>query len=77
MIHTLFGARVNVNANASISPGRGAILYLDSNEGKVTSDVSSFTSGQIWRLGLTTDDYSGGATSLNVVWMPQFIADLG
>ena len=76
-VNTVFGSQVNVSANASISPGRGAFIYLDSNSGKVTNDVSSFTTGQIWRLGVTTADYSAGATSLNIIWMPQFIADLG
>ena len=76
-VNTVFGSQVNVSANSSITPGRGAFIYLDSNSGKVTNDVSLFTSGQIWRLGVTTADYSAGATSLNIVWMPQFIADLG
>lgn len=71
---TLWGSKVTVNI-ASASPDVGVPVYLgDDGAGTVTAP----TAGSIYRLGFTTEDNSGGSvTSAEVLWMPQFIADLG
>ena len=71
---TVHGSKVSVSLPSS-NIDMGAVLYLgDSGEATVTAP----TAGQVWRLGFSTEDHSGSATtSCEIIWMPQFIADLG
>ena len=74
---TLWGSKVNVKIPSG-TPGLGVPVYLgDSGVALVGSNVP--TSGTVYRLGFTVEDASGGSavTDVDIIWMPQFIADLG
>jgi len=71
---TIHGSKVSVSLPSS-NIDLGGVLYLG-DDGQATA--SAPTSGQVWRLGFSTEDHSGTATtSCEIIWMPQFIADLG
>lgn len=71
---TVHGSKVSVNLPSS-NVNLGGVLYLG-DTGEATA--SAPTAGQVWRLGFSTEDHSVDATtSCEIIWMPQFIADLG
>jgi hypothetical protein len=71
---TVHGSKVSVSLPSS-NIDLGGVLYLgDAGEATATAP----TAGQVWRLGFSTEDHSVDAvTSCEIIWMPQFIADLG
>lgn len=74
MVHTVHGGRVNV-VLASSTTSKGQWIYLDSTAGQATTTVP--TSGMVWRLGLCAEHNGTAVTDVDIIWMPQFIADLG
>lgn len=70
---TVHGSKVSVSLPSS-NIDLGGVLYLGDG-GEATA--SAPTAGQVWRLGFSTEDHSVDAvTSCEIIWMPQFIADL-
>ena len=74
MVHTVHGGVVNVKTT-SATTGQGQWVYLSSTAGTATTTVP--TSGMVWRLGISTEYNSSAVTDVDIIWMPQFIADLG
>jgi hypothetical protein len=74
LVHTIHGGLVNVKL-ASSTTAKGQWVYLDTTAGQAT--VSVPTSGMVWRLGLCAEHNGSAVTDADIVWMPQFIADLG
>ena len=74
MVHTIHGGLVNVKI-ASSTTAKGQWVYLDGTAGQATTTVP--TAGMVWRLGLCAEHNGTAVTDADIVWMPQFIADLG
>lgn len=74
MVHTVHGGIVNV-VLASGTTTQGQWVYLSSTAGTATTTAPS--SGMVWRLGLSTEHNGSAVTDVDIIWMPQFIADLG
>lgn len=75
MVHTVHGSKVTVKIG-STTTNPGEWVYLDGfTAGQAT--LSAPTSGFVYRLGITTTYSSEAVTSTEIIWMPQFIADLG
>ena len=76
-VHTASGQIVSgVTVESSLSPAvaLGDVLYLSGSEdGKVTNVIP--TSGIVYRLGYATGNPDNDQVSM--LWLPQFIADLG
>lgn len=76
------GATVTVNKTSDTSGhdiNAGDVVYASmetGSEGKCTSTAPS-TSGTVYRLGYATVDAASNASTVTIVWQPQFIADLG
>lgn len=74
MVHTVHGGLVNIQISSS-TLDKGQWVYLSTTAGVGTTTAP--TSGMVWRLGLVAE-YNGVAqTDADIIWMPQFIADLG
>lgn len=74
MVHTVHGGIANVKIAASTT-GQGQWVYLSDTAGIATTTAP--TSGMVWRLGISTEHNSSNVTDVDIIWMPQFIADLG
>lgn len=74
MVHTVHGGIVNVKI-ASSTLSKGQWLYLSTTAGVGTTTAP--TSGMVWRLGLVAEYNASAQTDADIIWMPQFIADLG
>jgi hypothetical protein len=74
MVHTLHGARVNVKISSSTT-SQGQWIYLSSTPGIATTSAPS--SGMVWRLGLCVEYNGSAVTDTDIIWMPQFLVDLG
>lgn len=74
MVHTVHGGIANVKIAASTT-GQGQWVYLSDTAGIATTTAP--TSGMVWRLGIATEHNSSNVTDVDIIWMPQFIADLG
>ena len=74
MVHTVHGGIVNVKLSSSTTT-QGQWVYLSTTAGTATTTAP--TSGMVWRLGLSTENNGSAVTDVDVIWMPQFIADLG
>jgi len=73
-VHTVHGGKVNIKISSSTT-NQGQWIYLSSTAGIGTTTVP--TSGLVWRLGLSTERNTSAVTDVDIIWMPQFIADLG
>jgi hypothetical protein len=73
-VHTVHGGKVNVKISSSTT-NQGQWIYLSSTAGIGTTTVPA--SGLVWRLGLSTERNTSAVTDADIIWMPQFIADLG
>ena len=70
-----WGQRVDVKLAASVSTSVGSTLYLVAS-GEVSTTPPS--SGYVYRLGFATEVASQSQNGVaEIIWMPQFIADLG
>ena len=74
MVHTIHGGIVNLKISSS-TVSKGQWIYLSTTAGEGTTTAPS--SGMVWRLGLATEHQGSAVTDTDVIWMPQFIADLG
>ena len=74
MVHTVHGGVVNVKI-ASSTVSKGQWIYLSTTAGVATTTAPS--SGMVWRLGLSAEHQGSAVTDADIIWMPQFIADLG
>ena len=74
-VSTAWGQKIDVLLAASQTVTPGTIVYLVS-DGKVSTTAP--TSGFVYRLGFSTETATtSGNTVCEIVWAPQFIADLG
>lgn len=73
MIHSIHGAKVNVKTDGSACVA-GKAVYLDTTAGQATPVAP--TSGYVYRLGIALETTSI-ETDVDILWMPQFVADLG
>lgn len=74
---TAWGQRVDVALDSSVATSIGGVVYLVAG-GKVSTTPP--TSGYVYRLGFATESITegvAGATVAEIIWLPQFIADLG
>lgn len=73
LIHTVHGSKVNV-----VTDGQGTTagkpVYLSDTAGIVTSTAPS--NGYVYRAGIALEATTT-ETDADILWMPQFIADLG
>jgi hypothetical protein len=70
-----WGQRIDVLLAASQTVTPNTALYLVA-DGKASTTAP--TSGYVYRLGFSTETATtSGNTVCEVLWMPQFIADLG
>ena len=74
MVHTVHGGIANVKITSS-TVAKGQWIYLSATAGTATTTAP--TSGMVWRLGLSTEHQASAVTDVDIIWMPQFIADLG
>ena len=73
MINTVHGSKINVVTDgAALTAGKP--VYLSTTPGKVTATAP--TSGYIYRVGIALEATTT-ETDADILWMPQFIADLG
>lgn len=73
MIHSIHGAKVNVKTDGSACVA-GKTVYLDTTAGQATPTAP--TSGYVYRLGIALETTSI-EEDVDILWMPQFVADLG
>ena len=74
MVHTVHGGLVNIKI-ASSTLDKGQWVYLDTTAGQGV--LTAPTAGMVWRLGLVAEYNASAQTDADILWMPQFIADLG
>ena len=67
-------AVVNVKISSS-TLDYGQWVYLSSTAG--TGTTTAPTSGLVYRLGVCKEYNNSAQTDADIIWMPQFIADLG
>ena len=73
LLHTVHGAKVNVKTDgAAVTSGKP--VYLDTTAGQVTATAPS--AGYVYRVGIALETTTN-QTDADILWMPQFIADLG
>jgi hypothetical protein len=60
---------------SSSTTTQGQWVYLSDTAGTATTTAPS--NGMVWRLGLSTEHNGSAVTDVDIIWMPQFIADLG
>ena len=79
-VHTVPGRSVTIATTGSDSITAGQTLYVKTgassgtnHAGKATNSVP--TSGLVYRIGFATAAES--SNTVTVLWLPQFIADLG
>ena len=74
-VMTSWGQKVDVLLADSVTISPGAIVYLVA-AGKVSTTAP--TSGFVYRLGFATETAAqSGSDTGEIIWSPQFIADLG
>jgi len=74
LVHTVHGSKVTVKSDGN-GVTRGAPVYLDTTAGRVTATApTAEASGYVYRVGIALGAESSNQTE--ILWMPQFIADL-
>jgi hypothetical protein len=77
MINTVHGSKINVVTNFAtdgVALTAGKPVYLSTTPGAVTATAPS--DGYVYRVGIALETTTT-ETDADILWMPQFIADLG
>ena len=77
-VHSAWGKLVTVKLNSE-TIAAGATIYLSATSGYATKTLPSGSGQSIYRLGYVVDSDADDSTSLSevdIIWMPQFIAEL-